>query len=255
VPLTPILIEACVDSVESAIAAEEGGAGRVELCANLIEGGTTPSDGALALCRERLGIPIRVLVRPRGGDFLYSDIDFEIMRKDVLRTKELGADGVVLGLLQADGSIDCERTERLIDAARPMGVTFHRAFDVCHDPEEALEQLVTLGVDRVLTSGQAAGAPDGISTIARLVQLAAERIGILPGGGIDETNVMDVVRGTGVREVHLRATVEVESGMMFRAPQVQIGNPPPTDDYVREVTDAGVIGRIRKMLGTEEAGQ
>ncbi len=244
-----ILIEACVDSVESAIAAEQGGAGRVELCANLIEGGTTPSDGTLALCRERLDIPIRVLVRPRGGDFLYSNIDFEIMLRDVLRTKELAADGVVIGMLHADGSIDRERTQRLIDAAQPMGVTFHRAFDVCRDPEEALEQLIDLGTDRILTSGQAAGAPDGIQQIARLVELAAGRISILPGGGIDETNVADVVRGTGVREVHLRGTVDVESEMTFRAPQVEIGNPAPPNDYVREVTDARTISRISQLLG------
>ncbi len=248
-PSKPILIEACVDSVESALAAEHGGAGRIELCANLIEGGTTPSDGALALCRERLGIPIRVLIRPRGGDFLYSDTDFEIIRRDVLRAKDLGAEGVVIGLLRADGSIDLERTQRLLDAARPMGVTFHRAFDVCRILEEALEQLVILGVDRVLTSGQAACAPDGIPAIARLVQLAAGRIGILPGGGIDESNVVEVVRGTGVGEVHLRGTVEVESKMTFRAPHVEIGNPAPPNDYVREVTDAGVIARIREKLG------
>lgn len=250
-----ILIEACVDSVESAAAAEEGGAGRVELCANLIEGGTTPSDGTLALCRERLGIPIRVLIRPRGGDFLYSDTDFEIMHRDVLRTKELGGDGVVIGLLNADGTIDRERTLRLIDAAQPLGVTFHRAFDVCRDPEEALGQLVGLGADRVLTSGQAAAAPDGIPQIARLVELAAGRIGILPGGGIDESNVADVVRGTGVREVHLRGTVDVESGMTFRAPHVEIGNPAPPSDYVREMTDAVVIRRIGQMLLEGQGGK
>jgi copper homeostasis protein len=246
--MMPILIEACVDSVESAVAAERGGAGRVELCANLIEGGTTPSNGTLALCRERLSIPIRVLIRPRGGDFLYSDTEFDVMRRDVLRTKELGGDGVVIGLLQPDGSIDRERTRKLIDAAQPLGVTFHRAFDVCRDPEEALEQLVELGADRILTSGQARGAPDGIPAIAHLVQLAAGRIGILPGGGIDESNVVDVVRRTGVQEVHLRGAVNVESEMTFRAPQVEIGNPAPPNDYVREVTDADVIERIREML-------
>jgi len=251
----PILIEACVDSVESAVAAERGGAGRIELCANLIEGGTTPSDGTLALCRERLGIPIRVLIRPRGGDFLYSDTDFEVMRRDVFRTKDLGADGVVIGLLRPDGRIDLERAQRLVDAAQPMGVTFHRAFDVCRDSEEALEQLVTLGVDRVLTSGQAACAPDGILVIARLVQLAAGRIGILPGGGIDESSVVDVVRGTGVDEVHLRGTVEVESAMTFRAPHVEIGNPAPPNDYIREVTDAAVIGRILERLREKQEEQ
>jgi copper homeostasis protein len=246
-----VLIEACVDSVESAIAAEQGGAGRIELCANLIEGGTTPSDGALGLCRERVAIPIRVLIRPRGGDFLYSRTDFETMRRDVLRAKELGADGVVIGLLRPDGALDLERTRELIDAARPMGVTFHRAFDVCRDPTEALEQLVQLGVDRLLTSGQAAGAPEGIATIARLVQRAAGRIGILPGGGIDESNVVDVVRGTGVEEVHLRGTAEIESQMTFRASHVEIGNPAPPNDYVREVTNPDVIRTIRELLRAE----
>lgn len=244
-----MLIEACVDSVESAVAAEQGGAGRIELCANLIEGGTTPSDGTLSICRERLGIPIFVLVRPRGGDFLYSDVEVEVMRRDILRAKELHADGVVIGLLAPDGALDLGRLQRLMDAAHPMSVTHHRAFDVCRNPHEALEDLIRIGAERVLTSGQAAGAPDGIPAIKRLVEQAAGRIGILPGGSIDETNVMDVVRGTGVTEVHLRGTVSIESGMTFRAPQVVIGNPLPPNDYVREVTDAETIRRAVRRLG------
>src|SRR6266566_2878967 len=202
-----ILVEACVDSIESALAAAAGGAHRIELCANLVEGGTTPSAGTLAMCRMRLGIPIFVLVRPRGGDFLYSAAEL----------------GVVVGVLRADGAIDGERTQQLIAAARPLPVTFHRAFDVSRDAGEALETLIGLGVERVLTSGQAATAPQGAEAIARLVRRAAGRIGVLPGGGITAENVEALVRGTGVAEVHLTGAVTRRSDMAFRAPQVEIG--------------------------------
>src|SRR5947208_9942123 len=180
---TPILVEACVDSIESALAAARGGAHRLELCANLIEGGTTPSAGTLAVCRARLDIPIFVLIRPRGGDFLYSAAELAVMLEDIRRAKQAGVQGIVTGLLRADGEIDADRTGELIAAARPLHVTFHRAFDVCRDASRALETLVALGVERVLTSGQAATAPEGADRIARLVQQAAGRLAILPGGG------------------------------------------------------------------------
>ena len=154
----PILVEACVDSVESALAAARGGAHRIELCANLVEGGTTPSAGTLAVCRARLEIPIFVLIRPRGGDFLYSAAELAVMLEDVRRAKETGAHGIVTGVLRADAEIDQDRTGALIAAARPLRVTFHRAFDVCRDAGRALETLIALGVERVLTSGQAATA-------------------------------------------------------------------------------------------------
>src|SRR6266404_117614 len=156
-----VLVEACVDSIESALAAVRGGAHGIELCANLVEGGTTPSAGTLAVCRERLDIPIHVLVRPRGGDFLYTAAEFTVMLEDIRRAKQAGAEGVVTGALRAGGEIDTDRTRELIGAARPLRVTFHRAFDVCRDPAAALEALIVLGVDRVLTSGQAATAPQG----------------------------------------------------------------------------------------------
>src|SRR5256885_4214582 len=190
----PIVVEACVDSIESALAAARGGAHRIELCANLIEGGTTPSAGTLAVCRARLDIPIFVLVRPRGGDFLYSAAELAVMLEDIRRSKQAGAQGIVTGVLSADGEIDADRTRELITAARPLQVTFHRAFDVCRDAARALETLVALRVERVLSSGQAATAPEGAETIARLVRQAAGRIGGLPGGGGTPENGAGPVR-------------------------------------------------------------
>jgi copper homeostasis protein len=248
----PILIEACVDSVPSAMAAEAGGAGRVELCDNLIEGGTTPSAGTIAECRARLRIPIFAMIRPRGGDFLYTDVEYAIMRRDIAHARSLGADGVVLGLLRPDGSVDVERTRALVEAARPLPVTFHRALDVARDADQALDALIALGVDRVLTSGQAATAPEGAAVIARLVRRAAGRIGILPGCGIDETNVRRLVADTGAREVHVRGTSPLRSGMAHRNPRVSFRSAVDGDDSVLEATDAGRIRTMANLLAGPE---
>jgi len=244
----PVLIEACVDSVPSAVAAEAGGAGRVELCDNLIEGGTTPSAGAIEEAKARLRIPVFVMIRPRGGDFLYSDMEYAIMRRDIAHARALGADGVVLGLLLADGSPDLEKTRALVEAARPLPVTFHRAFDVCRDPQAALETLAGLGIARVLTSGQQATVPEGAELIATLVRQAGARIGILPGCGIDETNVAQVVERTGAREVHVRGTSPVRSGMAYRNPRVSFRSPVDGDDSVLDVTDTARIRSIAQVL-------
>ena len=248
----PLLVEACVDSIESALAAAAGGAHRIELCANLVEGGTTPSAGTLAVCRARLDIPIFVLIRPRGGDFLYSAPELAVMMEDIRRAKQAGAHGVVTGVLRADGGIDEDRARELIAAARPLQVTFHRAFDVCRDAAAALETLITLGVDRVLTSGQAATAPEGAQTIARLVRQAAGRIGILPGGGITAENAAALVQATGVTEVHLTGAVTQQSGMTFRAPTVVIGNAAPRSEYEWSVTDAERIRSVVRLLANRE---
>jgi len=244
-----ILVEACVDTIASAIAAGEGGADRVELCANLIEGGTTPSAGTLALARTHLEIPIHVLVRPRGGDFLYSEAEFAVMEADIRQALAAGADGVVIGALCADGTVDVDRTARLIDLARPMAVTFHRAFDVCRDRGGALEDLVALSVERVLTSGGAAHAPAGAPAIRRLVDQAAGRIGILPGGGITPANARSLVEHTGVLEIHLTGAVTRQSRMDYRAEQVVIGNAPPRSEYEWSETDADVIRAVKRSLG------
>jgi copper homeostasis protein len=244
-----VRVEACVDSVESALAAQEGGVSRVELCDDLVEGGTTPSAGKIEVCCERLAVPVFVIIRPRGGDFLYSDLEFEVMRRDVARAARLGAGGVVLGLLHGDGRVDLERTRALMEEARPMSVTFHRAIDVSRDADEALETLIELGVERVLTSGRAATALAGIGVIARLVQRARGRISILPGGGVNEDNVRRIVDGTGAREVHVRGTVLRPSPMLYRNPAVTFAGRTPISDELLEVTDAARIAEIVRQVG------
>jgi copper homeostasis protein len=245
---TPNLaIEVCVDSVESAMAAERGGADRVELCDNLLEGGTTPSAGAIAIARERLKIKLQVIIRPRGGDFCYSDVEFAVMRHDVALAKQLGADGVVIGILTSDGEVDVERTRELIELARPLSVTFHRAFDMARDPYRALEDLIGLGVDRVLTSGQEPSVIEGLDLIAELVRIAGDRVIIMPGGGT-ERNVKKVVARSGVREVHVTGTTSVESPMRFRNPRVFMGGELRPPEYTRTTTDPDRIRELREEV-------
>jgi copper homeostasis protein len=198
-----IQIEACVESLEAAVAAAEGGADRIELCVNLAVGGTSPSSELLAACLSQLDIPVFVMVRPRAGDFRYSGAEQTAMLDEIGRAKDAGARGIVTGALRLGGTVDQTLTRELIVAARPLPVTFHRAFDECPDAEKALETLIALGAARVLTSGQAATAPEGAAAIASLVRLAAGRIGILAGGGINGDNVAALVQTSGVREVHL----------------------------------------------------
>jgi len=239
------LLEVCVDSVESALAAEIGGADRVELCDNLVEGGTTPSAGAIEVARERLSIKLHVIIRPRGGDFLYSDTEFKVMTSDVVAAKGLGADGVVIGILNADGTVDRERTRELVEIARPMSVTFHRAFDMTRDPFEALETLVEIGVDRILTSGQEATAEKGSELIRRLVERAGERIVIMACGEIREGNVSEVIRGTGVKEIHATGFVTRESDMQFRNERVYMGGADLDAEYSIKLTSAEKIAALR----------
>jgi copper homeostasis protein len=243
-----VLVEACVDSIESALAAEAGGAGRIELCGNLVEGGTTPSAGTIAACRSRLTIPIFVLVRPRGGDFLYSDLEQEVILDDIVAARDRGADGVAVGALRADGTVDAPRVAAMVEAAGTASVTFHRAFDVSRDAAESLEALVALGVSRVLTSGQAPTALEGTGVLAALVGQAAGRITILAAGGIHEDNVGRIVAEARVREVHVRGTAVVESRMEFRSSRVSMGKAFLPDDYRRAVTDPGRIRRISERV-------
>jgi copper homeostasis protein len=234
------LIEACVDSVSSALAAEKGGARRIELCDALETGGITPSAAKIQLCVERLSIPVIVLIRARGGDFLYGDTTTEEMLRDIALAKSFGAHGVAIGALLADGTIDVPRIRAMIDAARPMEVVFHRAFDGTPDPFAALETLHGLGVQRILTSGQAPTALEGVDILRHLVQAAKGRITILAGGGINEENAAAIVKGSGVQELHIRGTTAVASGMTYKRPGFDLTKPLMPDN-VRSVTDAARV--------------
>lgn len=249
--MAAVLVEACVDTVGSAAAAEAGGAGRVELCADLLEGGTTPSPGTITLARERLGIPLFVLVRARAGDFLYDRDEVEAMRRDVAFARAAGADGVVVGALTADGRVDAAVTRTLLDAARPMAVTFHRAFDVARDQDEALDALLALGVDRVLSAGGAPDARTGAPRLAALVRRAGGRLGVLAGGGIRAEHVAALVAATGVREVHVRGAAPVGSAMRHRRPDVAFRRPPPADEYARLETSAAEVARVVRACAGE----
>ncbi len=245
------MIEACVESVESAVAAEAGGAGRVELCAALLEGGLTPSAGAIGLARERLSIGLHVIIRPRGGDFLYTDDEHAVMLRDIDVAKHAGADGVVIGVLDADARVDEARTRELVVCARAgaMSVTFHRAFDMTRDPFAALETLVDIGVDRILTSGQEESAMAGLELLRDLVKRAGDRIIIMPAGNIHESNVEKIARETGAKELHVTGFVDVDSGMHFRNPRVFMGGLLRPPEYTRSVTDAAEIGTLVRLAG------
>jgi copper homeostasis protein len=243
-------LEICVDSVESAINAQKGGANRVELCDNLPEGGTTPSYGTILSARQNLDILLHVIIRPRGGDFLYSDREYEIMKRDIEMCGEIGADGIVIGLLNADGTVDVERTQQLVKIADTMNVTFHRAFDMCSDPMRGLEDIILTGATRILTSGQKDTVPQGVNLISTLVKQAGDRITIMPGSGLDEYNIADMARATGAREFHLTGRKIVESGMKFRREGIPMGGFPDIPEFSRKVADPERIRKIINILGS-----
>jgi copper homeostasis protein len=213
-----VILEIAANSVASALAAQEGGAGRVELCTALELGGLTPSHAQIALARERLRIPLYVLIRPRAGDFLYGELECETMLRDIETCASLGCDGVVLGVLDAEGRVDTARCRPLIAAAGKLGVTFHRAFDLSRDPAQALEDIVTLGCERILTSGMQASAADGNALIRELVEQAGDRIVVLPGAGITAQNIAALATATGAHEFHASAKHQLPSGMHHRRP-------------------------------------
>jgi copper homeostasis protein len=244
--IKPVTLEVCANSVTSALAAQEGGAVRVELCENLKEGGTTPSHGQILMARSVLHIKLYVLIRPRGGDFLYSDLEYDIMMADIRYCIEAGCDGVVIGMLNADGSIDTERCLEMARLARQwgLGVTFHRAFDMCANLGTALEQIIEIGCERILTSGGKSTAMEGATVINHLVQKAAGRISIMPGSGVSEANVADLVHFTGVTEVHSSARRCLQIKMQYKNDHILMSNE-PGDEYSIDLTS---VDRVKKLV-------
>jgi copper homeostasis protein len=242
-----INLEVCANSLTSALAAQEGGAIRVELCDNLNEGGTTPSYGQIKLARKLLNIKLYVLIRPREGDFLYSDIEFEIIKADVQYCIDAGCDGVVIGILKADGSIDKLRCAKLVQMAKKsgLGVTFHRAFDMCADMDQALEDIIELGCERILTSGGKRTAPDGANVIAQLIERAAGRIIIMPGSGVSESTVADLVHITNATEIHSSARSAVKSNMQYHNDRLSLSSN-STDELSIMVTD---VQKVKDIIG------
>jgi copper homeostasis protein len=202
-------------NIEGCILAQSAGANRIELCDNPEEGGTTPSYGFIKAAREKLKIDLFPIIRPRGGDFFYSDEEFEIMKTDVKLCKQLGCDGVSIGILNADGTVDKKRNAVLVELAYPLGITFHRAFDRAVDPLQAMEDIIDIGCERILTSGQKPTAPDGADLIVQLIKQADERIIIMPGSGVRSGNIAELAKKTGAREFHTSARINAKSKMNF----------------------------------------
>lgn len=240
-PRHPFKIEICVEGTDGLVAAQQAGADRVELCASLLEGGLTPSLGVVREALRVATIPFHVIIRPRGGDFLYSELEFTSMVEDIKAMRDLGVVGVVIGCLTADGEIDEVRTKALVDAARPMKVTCHRAFDMTRDYRAAIEALVRAGVDRVLTSGQRDTAVEGIDILKNTAAIADGRIVIMACGALDQTNIAQVRRATGVDEMHFAALKTLKSTMAFRNPYVGMGGTAIEREYEITVTDEDAV--------------
>ena len=234
-------LEICAGSLRSALAAQEGGADRVELCDNLAEGGTTPSYGMIKTCNSLLNIPVFPIIRPRGGDFVYSDDEFKVMQEDVISCNKLCCEGIVLGILKADGEIDTERCSELISLAGKMQITFHRAFDHCCDLEKGLEDVISLGCHHLLTSGGAMYAENALPQLKRLIIHARNRISIMPGSGINEENLLKIANETGAHEFHSTAKKRI-----FRHPDNQ-GQNRIDSNYLYE-TDASTVKNMMQVL-------
>jgi copper homeostasis protein len=239
-------LEICVDSIDSALAADRGGAHRIELCSSLLEGGLTPTAGVMRAVRQRVTLAVFVMIRPRGGDFLYSDAELEAMEEDIRAAKSVGADGVVLGLLTELGRVDVARTRELVELARPLETTFHRAFDLSDDLDQSLEDVIATGASRILTSGGAQTAPEGAEQIRKLVEAARDRIVIMAGSGIQSRNLRQVLAATSVAEVHASAKAPVASAMRYQR-NVAMGSG-QQDEYTRQVADEEEVRALARVL-------
>jgi copper homeostasis protein len=246
-----ILLEICVDSVDSALAAQQGGAHRIELCGSLIEGGVTPSAGLMSIVRKKVSIDLYVMIRPRSGDFCYSDEEYEVMRRDVMVAKEMGANGIVFGILNPDGNVDVHRCRDLVEIARPLKVTFHRAFDMSRNLNQSLEEIIHAGVDRVLTSGAEKNAEEGLPKLIQLNRAARKRLAVMVGGGITERNVRRIIQETGVCEIHASVRAPFSSPMRHRNEKIAMGNLKGRE-YQRVVV---AEEKVRRLLAAASDGK
>jgi copper homeostasis protein len=246
-------IEIVVYNIESALRAQEAGADRIELCASPGEGGTTPSYGTIELVRQNVSMDLFVMIRPRGGDFYYSSYEFHSMKRDISQCQKLSADGVVFGILNPDGTIDKKRCRELIEKARPLKVTCHRAFDMTRDPFEALEDCIEVGFDRILTSGHQAQAVKGISLLSEVIKKANGRIAIMPGSGVNETNVAEIVSKTGATEVHISAVTSRDSDMKYHNQAIAGMGSSEGEEYKLRTVSVQKIKEVRELA--EKAGQ
>ncbi len=239
-----LTFEISIDSVQSAINAERAGAQRVELCAGLTEGGTTPSIGMIKTVRKHINLQLFVIIRPRGGDFLYTDYELDAMCNDILEAKKNGADGIVSGALTADGGIDIEKTKKMVELTYPLPFTFHRAFDMCNNPNEALEQLIEIKVSRILTSGQKQSAESGADLLSEIVKQADERITIMPGAGINVNNITQLIKKTKATEFHFSGKKPFPSKMVYVNKNISMGSSNSFDEYSIMRSDFDTISSV-----------
>jgi len=242
-----------VDNIESASNAFTGGAIRIELCSSLALGGLTPSIGFLKTVKQLVSIPVFVMIRPRDGDFLYTDLELQIMRQDIESLKASGADGFVFGLLNSDGSVDKKRTKELVDICRPLPVTFHRAIDVSRDVLESLEDVISVGCERVLTSGGKPTACEGADVIRQMIEISNNRIIVMPGSGITEENLRDILERTGAKEFHGSARSCHKSRMQFHQLSVSVSSKTSSSDSELLVTDSDKVRTMMKIASTLSA--
>ncbi len=239
--------EVVVYNIESAFKAQEGGADRIELCDNPADGGTTPSPGTVEVVRKNVTLDVYVMIRPRGGDFCYSSYEFHAMKRDLLQYQKLSVDGFVFGILNSEGTLDKQRCKELIDRARPLKVTCHRAFDMTRDPFEALEDCIEVGFTRILTSGHFPKAHEGVDLLRRLVEKAGNRISIMAGSGVNEDTVREIVSHSKVREIHFSATAFRESPMVFRNLKISAMGEEGKSEFQLRTVDPARVKRIREL--------
>lgn len=242
-----MVLEIVVYNIESALKAQEGGADRIELCDNPGEGGTTPSFGIIESVRQNVNLDVYVMIRPRGGDFHYTNYEFHSMKRDIYQCQRISVDGIVFGILNADGTLDKKRCKELIDKARPLKVTCHRAFDMTRDPFEALEDCIEIGFDRILTSGHRTTAVLGANLIGELIKKANGRIAIMPGSGVNENTVEEIVLKTGAKEIHFSATAFRDSEMQYRNPAIAGMGSEEGSEFRYRTVDPQRVRAIRKL--------